>query len=162
MQTLNKFCCCKSYIWIIVAVRLSPCRFLNFSQDNFKASLSLGFQLKSVKQKGLKIVCQSFLSTVTQILGLLKCWPLRNLNTLSKVLQSKTKSNIRDKILMFLFLAEKTNQHFIISAHVFSYDIRLCLVNMKKTFFRASEISVLNFKKTQSQFCDLYQSNSEE
>lgn len=125
MQTLNKFCCCKSYIWIIVAVRLSPCRFLNFSQDNFKASLSLGFQLKSVKQKGLKIVCQSFLSIVTQILGLLKCWPLWNLNTLSKVLQSKTKSNIRDKILMFLFLAEKTNQHFIISAHVFSYDIRL-------------------------------------
>lgn len=78
MQTLNKFCCCKSYIWIIVAVRLSPYRFLNFSQDNFKASLSLGFLLKSVKQKGLKIVCQSFLSTVTQILGLLKCWPLWN------------------------------------------------------------------------------------
>lgn len=43
IQTVNKFCCYKSYIWIAVAVRLSPYRFLNFPQDNFKASLSLGF-----------------------------------------------------------------------------------------------------------------------
>jgi len=43
VQALNKFCCYKSYIWIAVAVRLIPYRFLNFPQDNFKASLSLGF-----------------------------------------------------------------------------------------------------------------------
>lgn len=46
--------------------------------------------------------------------------------------------------------------------HVFSYDIHLCLVNMKKKIFSFSEIPVFNFKKTQFQFCDLYHSNSEE